>query len=303
MSSPEAEYAPRSSGRSRRWAPVLACLATFAVRLIGVHQPIAENYVGRQVPTAMVARNLERGSGFLHPQLDTAPFPNLFVVEPPVYEALVVAIRKLTALDLPASGRITSALATALAAWGLYELIRRRDGERVAIAAMVAFSLLPVTLRYGRSFQPDALMLGATLAGLACWDRSRDGGTTLWLVAGGLLLALGIAAKITAALVLAPLMAVVIRPRRAGPILFALSTLVPVLLWYAWANHLMSTSAGSRASVENRAIWMNVTGLAPWAARQRGRTSGDSWSSAPSRRSGWSSVSGASGGRRQSPGK
>src|SRR5262245_2502207 len=60
-------------------------LATFGLRLIGLGQPIVENYVGRQVPTAMVARNLERGSGFLRPQLDTAPFPNLFRIEPPTF--------------------------------------------------------------------------------------------------------------------------------------------------------------------------------------------------------------------------
>ena len=53
-----------------------------------------ENYVGRQVPTAMVARNLDRGSGILRPQLETAPFPNYFVVEPPLYESLVVALER-----------------------------------------------------------------------------------------------------------------------------------------------------------------------------------------------------------------
>ena len=38
---------------------------------------------------------------------------------------------------------------------------------------MIAFSLFPVTIRYGRAFQPDALMLGAVLAGLNCWDRAE----------------------------------------------------------------------------------------------------------------------------------
>ena len=71
-------------------------IATVLIRLTRLDQPIVENYVGRQVPTAMVARNLDRGSGFLRPQLDTAPFPNYFVVEPPIYQALAVALRRAT---------------------------------------------------------------------------------------------------------------------------------------------------------------------------------------------------------------
>ncbi len=98
----------------------------FLIRAVHPTQPIVENYVGRQVPTAMVARNLERGSGFFHPQLDTAPFPNYFVVEPPIYEALVVALRRAMGWRIEASGRIVSALATTLAALGVFELARRR---------------------------------------------------------------------------------------------------------------------------------------------------------------------------------
>ena len=97
-------------------AMVLA--ATFLVRAVGLDQPIVENYVGRQVPTAMVARNLERGSGLLRPRLDTAPLPNYFLVEPPLYEFGVVALRRATGLGLEAAGRLLSAMATAAAGWG-----------------------------------------------------------------------------------------------------------------------------------------------------------------------------------------
>ena len=95
--------------------------ATFAVRAIHPDQPIVENYVGRQIPTAMVARNLERGSGFLRPQLDTGPFPNLFLVEPPIYAQVVVLVRPASLGSIwKATGRLVSAAATTLAAWGLY---------------------------------------------------------------------------------------------------------------------------------------------------------------------------------------
>ena len=82
-------------------------------------------------------------------------------------------------------GTVTSALAVALGAWGLFGLVRRREGTNVAFLAVAAFALFPVTIRYGRAFQPDALMLDAALAGLRCWDDHEDGRGPAWLAAGG----------------------------------------------------------------------------------------------------------------------
>ena len=239
----------------------LTLAAIVGLRVLHADQPIVENYVGRQIPTAMVARNLDRGSGFLRPKLDTAPFPNYFLVEPPVYELVVSGLHRAAGWRLETCGRVISACATALGAWGLFGLIRRRERSRVALAAVVAFSILPVTIRYGRSFQPDALMLGAVLAGLACWDRSASGQSRYWLVPGWLLLALGFSAKVTGALVLIPLVLAVERPRSWPRVILAATTLGPVLLWYVWANHLIASGAGSRASAENRAIWSTVLGF------------------------------------------
>src|ERR1700722_5003633 len=207
----------RTGSRPSRWiswsALSLMLLATFSIRALQTGQPIVENYVGRQIPTAMVARNLDRGSGFLRPILDTAPFSNYFVVEPPLYQLGVVVLKRATGWGLEASGRILSALATALASWGLFMLTRRREGAVVAFVAVAAFAVFPLTIRYGRAFQPDALMLGAVVAGLASWDEYRSVGRWSWLVAGWSLLTLGFATKITAAFLLVPLWLVVGRTR------------------------------------------------------------------------------------------
>jgi hypothetical protein len=275
-----------SRERLALWALLLA---TFGLRAAGAGQPIVENYVGRQVPTAMVARNLDRGSGFLRPQLDTGPFPNYFLVEPPVYELAVVAFHRATGLALEPAGRLVSALATALAAWGLYGLARRREGVRVAMMAAAAFATFPITIRYGRAFQPDMMMLGTLLAGLRCWDEAT---TVRGRSLGWLLTATGLALKVVAAYALIPLVAVILRPRGGesgmllrmrpphpdplptgergtertarlqggegrriglGPGLIAFSTVIPAACWYAYAAGLLST--GSRASADNAAIW------------------------------------------------
>lgn len=230
----------------------------FVVRAGGLGQPIVENYVGRQVPTAMVARNLERGSGFLEPRLDVGPMPNLFLVEPPLYAAVAVAVRRVTGLPLEAAGRLTSAAGIVLGACGLFGLAARREGPGVALAAVAAFTAFPVTIRYGRAFQPDALMLGCLVAGLCCWDGFERRGRAARLAAGFVLIAAGLALKVIAAYVLAPLTLVILRDRRPWKLVLAASTLLPALLWYAHAAHAMAAGGGSRASADNGAIWLSV---------------------------------------------
>lgn len=254
----------RSGSRADWWNSLsflsLLLMATFVVRAFHASQPIVENYVGRQIPTAMVARNLDRGSGFLRPTLDTAPFPNYFLVEPPIYQSGVVVLRRATGLGLEESGRIVSALAMTLAAWGLYMLARRREGALVALVAVAAFAVFPLTIRYGRAFQPDALMLGAVVAGLASWDEYRSVGGWYWIAAGWSLLALGFAIKITAGFLLIPLFLVAARDRSPRKILIVCTTVFPAVLWYAWASYLLALGEGSRASADNRSIWLGLFG-------------------------------------------
>ena len=78
-------------------------------------------------------------------------------------------------------------------------LARRREGARTCSGGALVFAVFPLTIRYGRAFQPDAAMLGRSWPGLACWDRSLARKTPWsWLAAGWCLLALGFALKITA---------------------------------------------------------------------------------------------------------
>ncbi len=237
-------------------------LAAFLIRAVYPGQPLVENYVGRQIPTAMVARNLDRGSGLLRPQIETAPFPNYFVVEPPIYEFLVVVLNRTTSVGLSEAGRVVSALFSALAAWGVFVLARRREGVRVALLAVLVFSVFPLTIRYGRAFQPDASMLGAAVAGLACWDRSLARPSPCWRAFGWCLLAVGIAIKITSSFLLLPLFWMIGRQGKPRDFAAACATLVPALLWYLWASHLIGQGVGSRASADNRSIWLSSLGPA-----------------------------------------
>ena len=232
--------------------------------VVGWDQPILENYVGRQVPTAMVARNLERGSGFLRPQLDTGPFPNLFLVEPPIYAEVVVIIRRLTRMPLERCGRITSAIGMMLLFWGMSGLLCRRRGESSDLGLFVASISLPIFLRYGRAFQPDVFALGLVLAGSRLWDAHETDGARSRLFAAWLLTAMGLAVKVSTAYALVPLIAVILRPRTVAKIALTLSTLAPAALWYVYAAWALKQPGGSRASADNAAHWLSALSLIAW---------------------------------------
>jgi 4-amino-4-deoxy-L-arabinose transferase-like glycosyltransferase len=239
---------------------------TFGIRAIAPDQPIVENYVGRQVPTAMVARNLDRGMDFLRPQLDTGPWPNLFLVEPPVFACLVVGFHRATGVALEPSGRLVSALAMSLAGWGIYGLARRRAGSRVGLWALAAFAAFPITLRYGRAFQPDALMVGLLAAGLRLWDDCEHGAGRTSLVLSAMCMATAIGVKIYAAYIIIPMLAIA-QPVRPWKIALAVALLVPAFAWYVHAAWLIADGSGSRASADNAAIWLRVavpTALLRW---------------------------------------
>lgn len=231
-------------------------------------QPIVENYVGRQIPTAMVARNLGRGSSVFRPELDVAPFPNLFLVEPPIYASVVAGVCRLMKWPLGRCGRLVSALGLTLAAWGLFGLVARREGGRVGLAAVAILALFPVTLRYGRAVQPDALMIGMLVAGLDVWERARGRiGPSFGAAA---VLACALALKAISAYILIPAIwlcfrdsrETVVRRRRYLLMLLA-AALIPTLLWYVHAVALIH-GEGSRASADNGAIWLRAASLGAW---------------------------------------
>ena len=262
----------------------LTLAAICAALSVHADQPIVENYVGRQIPTAMVARNLDRGSGFWRPVLDTAPFPNRFLVEPPIYARLVAWVKAGISsgrdrLGWPplatvweVAGRWTSALMTTLGAAAFYGLIRRHDGAVGSLLALGAFGMMPVTLRFGRAFQPDATMLGFVLVGMAGWQAFQEGGrvASAWL--GGVALATGLALKVTSAWVLLPFVLLVARWPLAVRLGVGVAMLLPAAAWYGsvWGAVGSGSVAGvgtpgSRASADNAAIWLQTLSPLGWS--------------------------------------
>ncbi len=233
-----------------------------------IDQPIFDGYIGRQIPTAMVARDLTRDGSFLYPRLQTGPFPSWFLIEPPIYAQVVATIEQISDFPLERCGRIVSLAAMLAGAVAIGDLTRRRSGLAAAGWAMIFFVTWPVTCRYARAFQPDMFALGLFLIGVAFRrraDESIDAGreddiypTLAWAALAG-----SIAAKAT----MAPLLIGLAYPRTPGKPQhsnrrFLASTLVPAAAWYVWAMWLTFSSSGHSAghSADGFAFWLNAPG-------------------------------------------
>ncbi|MBI1323397.1 hypothetical protein GC170_09450 [bacterium] len=253
-------------------ASAILLIVVFLVRtrdeIVHIDQPIFEGYVGRQVPTAMVARDLSRDGSFLYPRLQTGPFPSWFLIEPPVYAQVSAWIEQFSDFPLERCGRILSLAAMLIGAAAIGDLTRRRSGLTAAGWAIVFFVAWPVTCRYARAFQPDMFALGLLLAGIAFRRRADESlaagreddifPTLAWAS-----LAIAFASKPT----LAPLAIGMAYPRIPGKpnhsnLRFLASTLVPTVCWYAWAAWLTFSSPGHSAghSLDGFAFWLNAPG-------------------------------------------
>src|SRR5438067_471621 len=128
----------------------------------------------------------------------------------------------------------------------LHRTVRRWAGEHTALLAAGLLALSPVAIAIDRDVQPDALLVLLLLLAAYCVTRAVEEGRTGWLVSAGALVGLAFLAKMLAAWVVLPALALaylaapVGRGRRlwqlalAGVVTLAVSLSWPVLvgLWH-----------------------------------------------------------------------
>ncbi len=235
------------------------------LELSNLHQPIFEGYIGRQIPTAMVARDLTNGGSFFYPSLQTGPFPSYFLVEPPIYGWLVFVLNSISGIELNACGRIVSLTGLIFASIGIWIITRRYFGMKQALFAVLLLVCWPVTIRYARAFQPDMLAIGTFLLGMSFYDMLSTSGKKSVGSLGFVLLSLALAIKIT----LFPLLLVLpglnyLRPKKSTLYQIALIAvlLLPSASWYLWSIWIgtveKSNSIGQ--SGDGLTIWLKMFG-------------------------------------------
>jgi 4-amino-4-deoxy-L-arabinose transferase-like glycosyltransferase len=126
----------------------------------------------------------------------------------------------------------------------LYDLTRRRFGRAAGALAGLTLALTPVVVAISRHNNPDALLVLCSVGALWCFVRALDRGATKWLVLAGVCVGLGFEAKMGAALMIVPGMALAwlwVAPRGravairqlafAGAALLAVALAWPVIVW------------------------------------------------------------------------
>lgn len=167
-----------------RWGLYAAILALSALaHLKGITAPVIDYHSHRQANTASIARNFYRHS--LPPWAPRVDWegggPERAATELPLYMWLAGLLWPVLGLG-EAWGRLLSAACSAATAVLLFELLERRSrgpGGREtgwletepAFLAGLAFSVLPVEVYFGRTVQPEALALLATVASFWAMDR------------------------------------------------------------------------------------------------------------------------------------
>ncbi|OJU84064.1 MAG: hypothetical protein BGO11_14245 [Solirubrobacterales bacterium 70-9] len=131
----------------------------------------------------------------------------------------------------------------------LYDLTRRRWGRIAGTVAGLALALTPVIVAVSRHNNPDALLVLCSVGALWCFVRALEHGATKWLVLAGVCVGLGFEAKMGAALMVLPGMALAwlwVAPRGrwvairqlawAGAAMLAVALAWPVLVWLTPAS-------------------------------------------------------------------
>jgi hypothetical protein len=216
--------------------PLLLILAVaLALRCWHLTDPAWDYHNWRQSITLMVARDFSRhGFRLLYPQVQWVSHnrpsdPSYFSGEFSLQSIVAAALYKVFG-ESDAAARIVVIAFSLAGIWFLYDLLRRRAGERAALLGAFIYALLPYHLFFGRAFMPDIPAISLALGALDLLDRRR-------LVAATLLAAAAILQKLTVVFLFLPAAFIAFR---AMPV-FCLSAL-PALAWYLHAAAMSKAS-------------------------------------------------------------
>src|SRR5215218_3187858 len=151
-----------------------------------------------------------------------------------------------------------------VAAVGLvYDLTRRRFGRVGGFAAGAVLALTPIAVAVSRHNNPDALLVLCVVGALWALVRGLEAGGLRWVVLAGLCVGLGFEAKMGAALLVVPALAV-------------------AWAWAAPANRVRGLLAGGAAMIVAGGAWPLLIALTPASSRP--------WISGTSDNSIWSLI-------------
>ena len=150
----------------------------------------------------------------------------------------------------------------------VYDLVRRRFGRAGGFVAGAVLALTPISVAISRHDNPDALLVLCSVGALWAMVRALEDGRTRWVVLSGVCVGLGFEAKMGAALLVVPALAVawlwmspqgVARSVRS----LLLGGVAMVVVGGAWPLLMVLTPAADRpwiSGTSDNRIWSLITG-------------------------------------------
>ena len=247
-----------------------------ALRLVNLHAPVLGVHSWRQADTAAIARNaFEAGLPLWLPQVDWSGASSGFAeTDPPLYSQAVAWLYGwLGVQEWLARG--LSLVLSLIALWLLVRLGRQLLGLDAGWWGGLLFAVLPLSVFYGRSIQPESLLLACSALALErglAWSRQGRNVDLAWAATG---LTGAVLIKVLPAVWLGlPLLW--LAWLRHGPALWRrleLWLVAAVALgltgaWYWHAHQLFlqtGLSFGFWGTGANRYSWAELVGLGYWS--------------------------------------
>src|SRR4051794_5100059 len=202
---------------------------------------------------------------FLYGTLDAAGV--MTVDKPPL--ALWVQALSVRAFGFSSWSMLVPQALMGVASVGLvYDLTRRRFGRAGGFVAGAVLALTPIAVAISRHNNPDALLVLCCVGALWALVRALEDGRTRWLVLCGVCVGLGFEAKMGAALLVVPALAVAwlwMAPRGLAASVRSLLAggAAMVVVGGAWPVLMALTPASSRpwiSGTSDNSIWSLILG-------------------------------------------
>ncbi|MBI2428570.1 MAG: glycosyltransferase family 39 protein, partial [Ignavibacteriales bacterium] len=150
-------------------------LVTLITRLYHIDFPIAGWHSWRQADTAAIARNFaEENMNIAYPAIDWRGNTQGYVEsEFQLYTYTIALLYKVFSIH-EMFGRGLSVICSVLTVLGLYLLVKKMIDEKSALWASFFYSILPLSIYYGRAFMPEQMMLMFSVFGIYFYSQWLD---------------------------------------------------------------------------------------------------------------------------------
>ncbi len=225
-----------------------AVFGFFLIRLYGIWFPPLETWHSwRQTLTNMMARNMsENGLDLLYPMIDMGGArTGIIGSEFPFYQALIAIMNDVLGYQ-HWYGRLISLIATSIASWCFFHIIKRIFNERTAWYAVVIF-MSSLWFSFSRKTMPDTFAVSLVIIGIYFAMRYIDSKRIVQLLISGLFLTLGGLCKIPAVFLFGLIIPVFlnrsieqsVKIKLAG--MLGVPTLVVAWWYFYWVPYLVDT--------------------------------------------------------------